>query len=136
MPGSVHDAAHHRIAAALVAAVVTGSVAVRRRYPALVGTAVPIFAAFNFTRLARAPVRGLPDRKRLRALRARGVDAAAALRVGLALVVAAFLATSAAPGGSLRGAVPFAVVTAVVMLLVRRVVGDRERRAQHRRART
>ena len=32
--------------------------------------------------------------------------------------------------GSLRGAVPFTVASATVMLLVRRVVGDRERRAE------
>lgn len=41
-------AAHHRVATALTAAVVTASVAFRRRYPTLVGSAVPVFAAVNF----------------------------------------------------------------------------------------
>src|SRR5207245_7308461 len=36
----------------------------------------------------------------------------------------------AAPEGSLRNTVPFTVVTAVVMLLVRRVIGERDRRAE------
>src|SRR5205807_9135778 len=46
------------------------------------------------------------------------------------VVVTADLASSAGPGGSLRDAVPFTVITAVVMLFVRRVVGDRDRRAR------
>jgi signal transduction histidine kinase len=49
---------------------------------------------------------------------------------GLMLVLAADLATSAASNVSLQTAVQFTFVTAVVMLLVHRVVGDRERRAQ------
>ena len=40
------------------------------------------------------------------------------------------LAASAGPNGNLHNAVPIIVVSVVVMLLVRRVVGDRERRAQ------
>src|SRR5207249_10616877 len=47
-----------------------------------------------------------------------------------ALIVAVDLAASAAPKQSLHNTLPFAVVTPVVMLVVRRVVGDRERRAQ------
>ena len=46
------------------------------------------------------------------------------------LVIAGFVATSAGPNADLRGSVPFAIIVAVVMLLVRRIVGDRERRAQ------
>src|SRR5438105_3049932 len=38
---------HHRLVGALVAPVVTGSLAARRRYPALVGTAVPVLAALE-----------------------------------------------------------------------------------------
>jgi len=37
---------------------------------------------------------------------------------------------AAGPAGTLNKSVPFAVVTLIVMLLVRRVVGDRERRVQ------
>ena len=41
------DAAHHRLGAALVAPAITAPIAVRRRYPALVGTAVPLVAAVD-----------------------------------------------------------------------------------------
>src|SRR5205823_4572717 len=40
------------------------------------------------------------------------------------------LAGAAGPNGTLKKAVPFTVITMVVMVLVRRVLGDRERRAQ------
>ena len=50
--------------------------------------------------------------------------------LGLAVVVAADLVSVAGPHGRLKGAVPFTVVTVVVMVVVRRVLGDRERRAQ------
>jgi signal transduction histidine kinase len=53
-----------------------------------------------------------------------------AFRIGLALIVAADLASSAGPGGSIKNSVPFTVVTVVAMLLVRWVIGERERRAQ------
>ena len=49
---------------------------------------------------------------------------------GLVSVVAVDLAASAGPNGNLHNAVPIIVVSVVVMLLVRRVVGDRERRVQ------
>lgn len=48
--------------------------------------------------------------------------------VGFTLVVAVYLAASI--GGGSKNGVTFMVVTAIVMLLVRRVVGDRERRAR------
>src|SRR6184192_3422466 len=41
-----------------------------------------------------------------------------------------FLGLPFGPKGSPRNTVPFAVVGLIVMLLVRRVLGDRERRAQ------
>jgi signal transduction histidine kinase len=51
--------------------------------------------------------------------------------LGLALLLAGFGVTFAGPRGvPLKSAVPFTVVTLVVMLLIRRVIGDRERRAQ------
>jgi signal transduction histidine kinase len=124
------DAAHHRIATAVVAAVVTASVAVRRRHPALVGTAVPVFAAVNFAVWTGPQFVGYPIANACALYALTVWTPPRRFGLGLALVAAAFLATSAAPGGSFRGAVPFTVVTVAVMLLVRRVVGDRERRAQ------
>jgi signal transduction histidine kinase len=50
--------------------------------------------------------------------------------VGFALVLAAVLASSLGPGATLKQAVSFALVEGIVMLLVRRVIGDRDRRAR------
>ncbi|MGI8678469.1 MAG: sensor histidine kinase [Jatrophihabitans sp.] len=123
-------AAHHRVATAVVAAVVTASVAVRRRYPTLVGSGVPVFAAVNFALWGGPQVLEYPIAN-FCALYALAVwTPPRRFAFGTALVVAGFLATSVAPRSGLRSALPFTVVVLVVMLLVRRVVGDRERRAQ------
>jgi signal transduction histidine kinase len=50
--------------------------------------------------------------------------------VGTAFVTVTNVAASAGPAGSPARSMPFAVVTLVVMVLVRRVLGDRERRAR------
>jgi signal transduction histidine kinase len=120
----------HRLWGACFAGVLTLSVAVRRRYPALVGTLVPVFAASQHAlgvdpQIVAAPIGYFC------ALYALAVwTTPRQFRTGLALVVAADLASSAGPGGSIRDSVPFTVVTVVVVVLVRRVIGDRERRAQ------
>jgi signal transduction histidine kinase len=124
------DTPHHRLAAALVGSVVTASVAVRRRHPALVGTAVPVFAAVNHAIWTGPQFVGYPIANACALYALTVWTPPRRFASGLALVVVAFLATSAAPDGSFRDAVLFTVVTTVVMLLVRRVVGDRERRAQ------
>jgi signal transduction histidine kinase len=124
------DASQNRPAGALLAAAIMAPVAVRRRYPTVVGTAVPVLSAADhalwntqfigypiatFCTLYALTVWTIPPRR---------------FALCLALLVAAFLGTSLAPGGSLQAALPFTVVTVVVMLLVRRVVGDRDRRAR------
>jgi signal transduction histidine kinase len=120
----------HRLWGALVVNVPTLSVAVRRRYPALVGTLVPVFAASQHA-LGRDPQIVASPIGFFCALYALAVwTPPRAFRTGFALVVAAFLASSAGPGGSLKNSVPFTVVTTVAILLVRWVVGDRERRAE------
>ena len=124
------DAAAHPLIGAAVAAVVTGSVAVRRRHPALVGTAVPVFAAANFA-IWHGPQSLAYPIANACALYALTVwTPPRRFAIGFALVMVALLATSLASSPILPGAVPFTVVTAVVMLLVRRVIGDRERRAE------
>jgi signal transduction histidine kinase len=50
--------------------------------------------------------------------------------LGLGSLIAGFLVASYGPKGSPQNTVVFAVVTLVVILLVRRVLGDRERRAE------
>jgi signal transduction histidine kinase len=123
-------AGHHRVVTALVAFVATASVAVRRRHPTLVGLVVPMLFALEFAfwgdqQIIAAAVAYFC------ALYALAVwTAPRRFVLGVAFLVVGFLAASAGPKGNPRSTVPFMVVTLVVMLLVRRVVGDRERRAQ------
>ena len=124
------SAGHHRVAAALVAPAVTASIAVRRRYPTLVGIGVPVLTAFELA-LWGDPQIVANAVAYFCALYALAVwTPPRRFALGTALIVAADLATSVASKVNLHNTLPFAVVTLVVMLLVRRVVGDRERRAQ------
>jgi signal transduction histidine kinase len=121
-------AAHDRVVATVVALVATASVAVRRRYPTIVGIVVPILYALELTfwgdpQIIAASVAYFC------ALYALAVwTQPRGFAIGLALFVAFGLGTSAGPKQSLHGTAPFIVVGVVVMLLVRRVLGDRERR--------
>jgi signal transduction histidine kinase len=124
------SAGHHRVAAALVAPAVTASIAVRRRYPTFVGIGVPVLTAFELA-LWGDPQIVAKAVAYFCALYALAVwTPPRRFALGAALIAATDLATSAGPNGNLRNALPFAVVTPAVMLLVRRVVGDRERRAE------
>jgi signal transduction histidine kinase len=124
------SAGHHRVAAALVAPAVTASVAVRRRYPTLVGIGVPVLTAFELA-LWGDPQIIANAVAYFCALYALAVwTPPRRFALGAALIVVADLAASAGPKQNLHNTLPFAVVTPVVMLLVRRVVGERERRAQ------
>jgi signal transduction histidine kinase len=123
-------AAHERAVAAFVAAAVTGAAAVRRLYPTVAGVAavvlssvelgfwgdpqvIPTAVAF-FCAVYALAVWSQPRR----------------FALGLGLIVTAGVATGAGPKGNLSSSVFFTVVMAVVVVLVRQVVGDRERRAQ------
>jgi signal transduction histidine kinase len=118
-----------RLASALLGATVTAAVAVRRLYPASVGLIAGFVAALL------SAVWGPPS------LVFWGV-AWICCMYGLAVwatprrftwsMAAITLATFASAAGpvSLSNALQFGVITLVVMVLVRRVVGDRERRAQ------
>jgi signal transduction histidine kinase len=129
--GNGNGADHNRTVAALVSLFATGAVAVRRRGPFVVGVlvswAVAVQLAFwgdpqiiaasvaYFCALYALAVWTSPRR----------------FLLGVALLVASLGLIFAGPTVvSAKSAVPFTVVTLVVMLLVRRVVGDRERRAQ------
>jgi signal transduction histidine kinase len=124
------DAAHHRLEAALLEPLVTASLAVRRRYPALVGTGAQVIAGVEFARWGGPQWVGYPVAI-FCALYALTVWASARrFAAGFALVFAVNLGGAALPHSTLHKAVLFAIVEGVVMLLVRRVVGDRERRAR------
>jgi signal transduction histidine kinase len=123
------DVPEHRLAAALVACAIAPPIAVRRRYPALVGTTVPVISAFEHAfwnpQSISYPIATFC------ALYALAVwTPARSFALGSALIVAADIAPNLPSRGSVHYAVGFAVLEVGVMLLVRRVVGDRERRAQ------
>ncbi len=123
------EVAQHRLGFALVAPALTAPIAVRRRYPTLVGAAVPVLGAFQYA-FGRDPQIVSEPVAIFCALYALAVwTPPRRFAAGLALIVAVDLAASVGPKGNLHNAVPFTVVTAVVMLLVRRTIGDRERRA-------
>lgn len=120
----------HPLASALVAPVITGSVAIRRRYPMLVGTLVPAFATVNFAfwsgpQATEIPIANFCDLYALTAWTPTRRFAA-----GVGVLVAVNLAAVAGPHDSLKGALGWTVIVVAVMLLVRIVVGDRERRAR------
>jgi signal transduction histidine kinase len=124
-----HEVHSHRLWGALVVSVPTLSIAFRRRYPALVGIGVPLFAATQHA-LARDPQIVASPIGYFCALYALAVwTAPQTFWTGLTTIVAADLATAAAPGGTLKDTVPFTAVSAIAVLLVRRVIGDREQRA-------
>jgi signal transduction histidine kinase len=122
------DATHHRPAATLVALAITAPIAVRRRYPTLVGAGVPLLAALDHN-VWDAQFVGYPIATicALYALTAWTPPRRFAL--GFALVVTVYFAFSVGRPFPNDG-VEFVVITAVVMLLVRRILGDRERRAR------
>ena len=122
------DAAHHRLGAALVAPAITAPIAVRRRYPTLVGTAVPLVAAFDHD-LWDPQFVGYPVATFCALYALTAWTPPRRFAFGFALVVAVYLAASVGDPFPNNG-VTFAVVTAVVMLLIRRVLGDRERRVR------
>jgi signal transduction histidine kinase len=122
------DAAHHRFGAALVALAITAPIAARRRYPALVGTAVSLLAAVDHS-LWDAQFVGYPIATFCALYALTAWTPPRSFAVGFTLVVTVYFAFSVGRPFPNNG-VDFAVITAVAMLLVRRVLGDRERRAR------
>ena len=123
-------AAHERLVAAIVALAVAGTVAFRRVYPTVAGAAAAVLVSveLGFWRDPQVISDAVAYFCALYALAVWTPPRRFAF--GLALIVAVDLASSAGPNGNLHNTVPITVVTVVVMLLVRRVIGDRERRAQ------
>jgi signal transduction histidine kinase len=120
----------HRAVAAFVAFVSTASIAVRRRLPALVGIVVPLLYSLQlgFWGDPQIIVASVGYFCALYALAVWTTPRGFAL--GMAFLVGSFLITSFGPKGSLGNTALFSVVEIAVVLLVRRVVGDRERRAR------
>ena len=124
------SAGEHQLGAALITPVLTVSIAFRRRYPMLVGVGVPVVMAIEFAFWAGPNIlaQAVANFFALYALTVWTTPRRFA--VGFTLVIAAVLAAAIGPKASLHQAVGFAAVEGIVMLLVRRVIGDRDRRAR------
>jgi signal transduction histidine kinase len=120
----------HTVGVAVIAAVVTASVAVRRRYPFIVGIGAVALSTFQIAFWGDPQL--IPSSIAFfLALYALTVWTTARMfAIGVGLLIAMYLASAAGPKGNLSHSTFFTIVTLVVMLLIRRVLGDRERRAQ------
>src|SRR2546423_240327 len=118
-----------RLVVAVTGPRMASTVAVRRRYPAAAGIAAALLA--NVVAIAWKPPNivsfGIAWLCSLYALTVWTTPRLFAL--GATAIALPTLVAVAIRGGP-KGGVSFTVITLVVMLLVRRVVGDRERRAQ------
>lgn len=121
-------AAGQRLPTALIVAAITVSVAARRRWPATTGMVAAALSALLTAVWGPAQVISYAIAYFCAVYALTVWTPSRRFAGGAALVVAVDTASSAGPGEDLHGAVPFAVVTLVVMVLVRRVIGDRERR--------
>jgi len=124
------SAGDHQLGAALITPAMTGAIAIRRRYPMLVGVAVPVVESVEFGLWAGPNIlsQAVANFCALYALTVWTPPRRFA--VGFAIVLSAVLASSLGPGANLKQAFFFGLVEGIVMLLVRRVIGDRDRRAQ------
>jgi signal transduction histidine kinase len=127
--GNGNHAAHHRVVASLVSLVATASVAVRRRWPLQVGVGVGYVIALELAiwgdpQIIAASVAWFCALYGLCAW-----TSSQAFALGCALLALPFVAAAALSHGP-HGSVQFGLVMFVVMLLVRRVLADRERRVR------
>jgi signal transduction histidine kinase len=118
----------HRLPEALVAAAVTAPVAVRRRHPTAVGIGVPLLSAAQFALWDSAFV-GFPVANFLAMYALAVWTTWKHFAVGLVVLGLGGLVAGTAAGTDPNLTVPYVAVTSLVMLLVRRIVGDRDRRA-------
>src|SRR6478672_5437375 len=118
------------VVAAVVATPLAACVAVRRLYPTLAGVVAQGVMALTFgvwgdTQIFGSSIAWFCALYGLTVWTSRNRFVA-----GAVFVFASNLAAATGPVASFQRSVPFAVITLVVMLLVRRVLGDRERQVQ------
>jgi signal transduction histidine kinase len=120
------DSDRHGLALASVAPLLVLPIAVRRRYPTLVGAGIPVLGAVTHGLWdPQAIAYPIAEFCALYAL------AAWTTRRRFLLGTVVFAAVVLIPvGGSVNGGLSFLAVVLVVMLLVRRILGDRERRTE------
>jgi signal transduction histidine kinase len=125
-----NDAGDYALIAATTAPILAATVAIRRLQPFVAGVVAQGVMALSFgvwgnTQIIASSIAWFC------ALYGLTMWTSSRLFVwGAGFVAASNLAAALGSHGTLQKSVPFAVVTLVVMLLVRRVVGDRERRAR------
>jgi signal transduction histidine kinase len=123
-------ATSHRLVAALVSLGVAAAVAVRRTYPLLTGLGASALVGLELGLWGDPQVIG-SSIAYLCALYALTVwTPPRRFAMGIALLIAFAFASAAGPKLTLQSSLQFTLVTLVVMVLVRRVLGDRERRAR------
>lgn len=123
------DARSHQLGAALTAPLMTVPIAFRRRWPLPVGIVVPVTGAFGHA-LWDAQSVAYPLAEFL-ALYALAVwTSTRGFVIGTAAFIAAAFLSALLPHAGLKGTVPFVTVCVIVMVIVRSVVKDRERKAE------
>jgi signal transduction histidine kinase len=123
-------AGNHRLVGALLAPVVVGALAIRRYWPTLAGVGAQAAVSLAFALWSDTQIFGTSIAW-FCALYALTVwTSTPRFMFGLVFVAVSNLAAAAGPSGTLKRSVPFAVVTLVVMVIVRRVIAERERRVQ------
>jgi signal transduction histidine kinase len=123
------NAQGHRIALALLGPLFTLGVAIRRRYPTALGVGALVLGVVMQAAWPSAELSfGIAWMCNVYAVTVWSPPLSFA--VGLAAYVAAAVAAIPFDKGGAKHSVPFIVISTAVILLVRRVLGDRERRAQ------
>jgi signal transduction histidine kinase len=122
------DAGGHRVAAAVAAPLLAGTVAIRRRRPFLAGIVAQTIVAVCFALWSDTQILGSSIAWFCSLYALTVWTRTREFVVGAVFVFVSDVAASAGSGSSVHNNGPFAIVTLVVMLLVRRVLGDRERR--------
>jgi signal transduction histidine kinase len=123
-------AKEHTVGVAVIAGLVTSAVAVRRRYPFAVGVGAVALTSLEIAFWGDPQLIPTSIAFFLLLYALTVWTAPRTFAVGVGVLIAFYLASAAGPKGNLSNTTFFTVVTLVVMLLVRRVLGDRERRAQ------
>jgi signal transduction histidine kinase len=125
-----NHADHNRIAATTVSLLATGSVAVRRRWPFAVGVAVAWAVSLQLAFWGDPQILSASIAYFFALYALTVWTPAHRFALGVGLLLLGFLPAALGPRGAGSSAVLFIVVTLAVMLLVRRVLGDRERRIE------
>jgi signal transduction histidine kinase len=123
-------AREHAVGVAVIAALVTSAVAVRRRFPFTVGVGAVALTSFQIALWGDPQLIPASIAYFLLLYAFTVWTPPRMFALGVGLLIAINLASAAGPKGRLSQAAFFTIVTLVVMLLIRRVLGDRERRAQ------